>query len=487
MLLSNLIASNKELKLLGPDIDITGLTADSRKVEPGFLFIAVPGTKEDGRIYIEQALRRGAVAILVPEGTVPFEKISIVTTPNVRRTLSQLAAQFAPHQPEMIAAITGTSGKTSSVQFVREMWQAFGLKSASIGTLGLVTANEHHYGSLTTPDAIALHQMLDECVGKGITHLALEASSHGLALNRLDHVKIQIGAFTNFSRDHLDYHGTMEEYLQAKLKLFTDLVVSGGPAVLNADIPEFEILEKAASAHGLKIISYGIKGKDIKLIKALPHSQGQQLRLDVSGHIYDVLLPVLGQFQVWNALCALGIIIGSGIAVDKAVATLEKLTGVPGRLQLAGISKKGGRVFIDYAHKPDALENVLKAVRPHIAEQQGAKIGVIFGCGGDRDQGKRPLMGEIAQRLADWVIVTDDNPRHEEPRAIRQAILAGLKRGPNLREIGDRAEAIKVGIDELQKDDVLIISGKGHEHGQIIGDKTLPFDDADIARKNLGN
>jgi UDP-N-acetylmuramoyl-L-alanyl-D-glutamate--2,6-diaminopimelate ligase len=488
MRLSNLIASSEGLKLSGPDSDITGLTTDSRKVEPGFLFIAIPGTKEDGRSYIEQALQRGAVAVLAPEGTPPVTTVATVFTPNIRRSVSTLAATFYPRQPEVIAAITGTSGKTSTAQFVREMWQTLGHKSASIGTLGLVTADENRYGTLTTPDAIALHQLLHECASKGVTHLALEASSHGLALNRLDHVKVQIGAFTNFSRDHLDYHTTMDEYLKAKLRLFTDVMADGGTAVLNADIPEFDTLYKAAKSRKLKIITYGSRerGLDIRLNSFKAEAQGQKLNIEVCGKNYDVLLPVLGNFQIWNAFCALGIVIASGGAADKAVDSLTKVSGVPGRLQLAGISKSGGTVFVDYAHKPDALENVLTAVRPHVAAQLGAKLGIVFGCGGDRDQGKRPIMGEIAQRLADWVIVTDDNPRHEEPARIRQEILAGCKSGSKPQVIGDRAEAITTGIGKLQKGDVLIIAGKGHESGQIIGDKTLPFDDIDAARKALG-
>ncbi len=491
MLLQNLIASSEGLKLQTPDIpitgiDIKGITTDSRNVKPGFLFVAVPGTKEDGSLYIDQAIQQGAVAVLIAEGKISDVKIPVITAPHIRKSVSAIASVFYPGQPEMVAAITGTSGKTSTAQFVREMWKGIGHKSASIGTLGLITDDESRYGSLTTPGAIALHELLDECAGKGITHLALEASSHGIDLNRLDHIHIKVAGFTNLSRDHLDYHETLENYFNAKLRLFTGLMPIGGIAVLNADIPEFIQLEAGAATRGLKVISYGLKGNDIRLMESKPDAKGQHLRLEVFGKEYAVLLPVMGSFQAWNALCALGMVIGSGAATDKAVAALEKVSDVPGRLQLAGISKKGGTVFIDYAHKPDALEKVLLALRPHVAAHQGSKLGVIFGCGGNRDKGKRPIMGEIAQRLADWVIVTDDNPRHEEPALIRQEILAGCKPGPMLQEMGDRHQAIEAGISKLQQGDVLVIAGKGHESGQIVGDQTMPFDDVAVAREVLG-
>ena len=480
------IASNEGITLHGTDREITGITADSRNVKPGFLFIAIPGTKHDGTTFIDDAVARGAVAVLAPAGFAPLPTITTLTAPDIRKAVSSIAANFYPRQPETIVAVTGTSGKTSTAQFTREIWQAMGEKSASIGTLGLVTANESRYGSLTTPDAITLHQLLDECAGQGIHHLAMEASSHGLALHRLDHVRLKAGGFTNLSQDHLDYHHTMEDYLAAKLRLFTHVLPKGSTAVLNTDISEFDILAEAAKFHQLKVISYGAKPGDIRLLDIKPQAHSQSLRLKILGKNYEILLPLIGSFQAWNGLCALGLVIASGGNVEKAIESLGKVTGVPGRLQWVGTSAKGGMVFVDYAHKPDALLNVLQALRPHVTAHKGAKLAVIFGCGGNRDKGKRPLMGEIATRLADWVIVTDDNPRHEEPAVIRREILAGCAPGATLQEIGDRAQAIKTGIEKLAQGDVLIIAGKGHEPGQIIGDETHPFDDTDVARKVLG-
>jgi UDP-N-acetylmuramoyl-L-alanyl-D-glutamate--2,6-diaminopimelate ligase len=487
MLLSKLIRSNEDIIRYGADADIRGLTADSRKVEPGFLFIAIPGTAHDGRAFIEEAIKRGAVAVLAPDGTAQPANASLLMAPDVRIAVGLIASRFYPRQPETIAAVTGTSGKTSTAQFTREIWQHLGYASASIGTLGLVTATESSYGSLTTPDAITLHHLLDECASKGISHLAMEASSHGLFMHRLDQVHVKAGGFTNLSRDHLDFHETLENYLAAKMRLFADVLPHGGAAVLNADISEFEKLKQAAESRGLKLITYGHAAKELHLVESVPDSRGQVLHVSLFGKEHKILLPAIGAFQAWNALCALGLAVGCGADVAKAAVALEHVSGVPGRLQKIGTSAKGATVFIDYAHKPDAMDNVLRALRPHVAAHKSAKLGVIFGCGGNRDKGKRPLMGGIAQRLADWVIITDDNPRHEEPATIRQEVLAGFTaNGPQPTEIGDRAKAIAEGIDRLQPNDVLIIAGKGHEPGQIVGDTVLPFDDADVARKVLG-
>ena len=480
MLLSQLTS----LPLHGADVEISGLTEDSRKVKPGFLFIATPGVKQDGRGFIDAAITNGAVAVVLPEGSVVDPRVSSIIVPDIRKATSALAAAFYPRQPETIVSVTGTSGKTSTAQFVREIWQALGQKSASIGTLGLVTAAGTGYGSLTTPDAITFHHLLDDCAGQGITHVAVEASSHGIEFNRLDHVRLKAGGFTNLSRDHLDYHQTMEAYLAAKMRLFSTLLPTGATAVLNADIPEFPVLAETAQKRGLKILSYGKNGADLCLIEARPDPRGQILRLEVFGQKAEVLLPVIGGFQAWNALCAAGLVIGSGGEAFAVIQALAQVTGVPGRLQFIGTSKKGGAVFVDYAHKPDALENVLRAMRPHVAAHN-AKLGVVFGCGGNRDKGKRPIMGDIAQRLADWVIVSDDNPRHEEAAVIRAEVLAGCADKKNVQEIGDRAVAIAEGIARLNANDVLIIAGKGHEPGQIVGDTVLPFDDAEEARKVL--
>jgi UDP-N-acetylmuramoyl-L-alanyl-D-glutamate--2,6-diaminopimelate ligase len=481
------IASNEGITFHGPDRDISGITADSRKVKPGALFIAIPGTQHDGTVFIDEAVAKGAVAVLRPEGSTQSPStFTLLTAPDIRKAVSQIAAAFYPKQPETIVAVTGTSGKTSTAQFTREIWQAMGKNSASIGTLGLVTAKEQRYGSLTTPDAITLHQLLDECAQEGVTHVAMEATSVGLVQHRLDGARLKAGGFTNFSRDHLDYHGTMETYFDAKVRLYTHVMPKGSTAVLNADIPEFDALSKAVTSHGLKVISYGKKASHIKFLETVPDAKGQLLKAEILGQRYDIHLPQIGAFQAWNGLCSLGLVIASGGDIGQAVAGLGKITGVPGRLQLVGVSRMGGAVFVDYAHKPDALDNVLQALRPHVAAHKGAKLGVVFGCGGNRDKGKRPIMGGIAERLADWVIVTDDNPRHEEPSVIRQEILAGITARDKVEEIGDRTKAIEASIGKLKRGDVVIIAGKGHEPGQIVGDVTHPFDDTEVARKVLG-
>jgi len=489
MLLSNLINPNEGHKLHGSNADISGISADSREVEKGFLFAAVPGTQQDGRKYIGDAVAKGAVAVLAPDGTDPSSippRISLVTAPDVRIALSCMAARFYPRQPETIAAVTGTSGKTSIAQFTRELWTHNGRNAASVGTLGLVTRKEKKYGSLTTPDSVTLHIILDTAAREGVSHLVMEASSHGLDLHRLDCVRVKIGAFTNLSRDHLDYHDGMESYFAAKTRLFSEVMRQGGVAVLNADSPEYGKLADICRARGHSIISYGKSAGDIRLLRHRVETDSQALQFEIFGKKYEARLRVAGLFQVWNSMCALGIVIGGGEDAGLSVAGIESLTGVPGRLERIGVSARGGVVFVDYAHKPGALENVLNAMREHVSACPGARLHVLFGCGGNRDKGKRPQMGAIAQRLADVVIVTDDNPRREEPAAIRKDILAGCSPSPNLREIGDRAEAIRVAIEGLEKNDVLIIAGKGHEIGQIVGDKVLPFDDAEVARQVLG-
>jgi UDP-N-acetylmuramoyl-L-alanyl-D-glutamate--2,6-diaminopimelate ligase len=486
MLLSKLIACSKNLSFEGRDVDITGLTEDSRKVERGYLFIATPGTKQDGSVFIADALKKGASAVLVARdvavGSLP---VPVVRSETIREATALLAATFFSSQPETIVAITGTSGKTSTAQFVRELWQTLGHQSASVGTLGMVSAGGTKYGSLTTPDAITLHHILNDCVHDKITHVALEASSHGIDLHRLDQIKFQAAGFTNLSRDHLDYHQTMEAYFAAKLKLFTELLPRGATAVLNADIERFPPLAAAARERGQKILSYGSSGQELKLLDIKTEPSGQVLSIDLFGIRTEAFLPIIGKFQAWNVLCAAGLVIGSGGDPNATLQAFPTLTGVPGRLQFIGRTPNGGNIFVDYAHKPDALVNVLQALRPHAAAQRG-KLGIIFGCGGNRDKGKRPIMGNIAQKEADWVIITDDNPRHEDPATIRSEILAGCSDRSNVQEVGDRATAISEGIEKLKENDILIIAGKGHEPGQIIGDTVLPFDDAEETRKVLG-
>ncbi len=460
------------------EIEISGLAVDSRKVAPGFLFAALPGSRADGRAFIDQAVAQGAVAVLAPPGTVlkAYDRpIQLLTDDNPRRRLALMAARFYERQPATIAAVTGTNGKTSVASFTRQIWQRLGRTAASLGTLGLSPPRADAPQSLTTPDPIELHRCLAALADDGIECLVVEASSHGLDQYRLDGVRVAAAAFTNLTRDHLDYHGGMAAYGQAKMRLFNELLVADGTAVINADLPFGEDVRAVCARRALRTITYGIAESDLRLIGQEPTEQGQKLLLDIFGQASAVDLPLAGTFQAANVLAALGLVIATGAEPGEAVATLGSLEGVSGRLELVARTKRGGQVYVDYAHTPDALETVLTALRPHTR----AQLWVVFGCGGDRDRGKRPQMGEIAQRLADRVVVTDDNPRSEEPAAIRREILAAA---PAAREIGDRGEAIAEAVAALGPGDVLVIAGKGHESGQIVGDRVLPFVDRDVAR-----
>ncbi len=449
--------------------ELGGIAVDSRKVNAGDLFVAVPGTKSDGLSFVSQAIAAGAAAIVAEKpATVPAH-VAFIEVANARRALALCAAAFYPRQPATIAAVTGTSGKTSVAAFARQIWQTLGEKAASIGTIGVVSPTGEHYGSLTTPDPVALHQTLDQLAGEGVTHLALEASSHGLDQHRLDGVRIAAGAFTNLSRDHLDYHPTIEAYLAAKLRLFTDLIVDGGTAVIGVDDCYAGQVVEAAGKRGLKIMSVGVQGDDIKLVAGAIDGFAQTIGLAHGGRAYKIKLPLVGAFQVQNAAIAAGLVIATGGDPARVFASLENLQGAKGRLELVG-EKNGAPIFIDYAHKPDALKKALEALRPYAR----GKLVVVFGAGGDRDSGKRPLMGRIAAENADRVIVTDDNPRSEKPATIRAAILADA---PGAIEIGDRAEAIRAAIAELTAGDALLIAGKGHETGQIVGARTIHFSD----------
>lgn len=469
------------------DLDITGLTADSRAVQPGYLFAALPGVKMDGRSYIGEAVKRGASAVLAPPGTeLGAERanesgnvIRLITDSNPRRRFALMAARFFAAQPDTVAAVTGTNGKTSTAHFTRQLWTHLGLKAGYMGTLGAFAPGVHVDGSLTTPDPVRLHSLLAEMAKHGTTHVAMEASSHGLHQFRVDGVKIAIGGFTTFTRDHLDYHGSMAAYLAAKLRLFSDVMIAGGIAVLNADTPEFSACEAACRLRGHRIFSYGKQAETLRLEGMKVDRDAQVLDLLVFEKSYRVRLPLAGTFQVSNALCALGFVLAAGADPAEAVAALESLTGVPGRMQRAGFHASGAPVYIDYAHTPDALETALMALRPHAPR----KLVVVFGCGGDRDRGKRRMMGEIAQRLADDVYVTDDNPRTEEAAAIRAEIMQG---SPNAKNIGDRSEAIATAVHRLQKGDLLLIAGKGHETGQTVGTTVIPFNDVDEALRALG-
>jgi UDP-N-acetylmuramoyl-L-alanyl-D-glutamate--2,6-diaminopimelate ligase len=459
------------------DPDILGLTSDSRAVKPGYLFAALAGSKTDGSRFIGDAVARGAAAVLV-EDRAPFASLAIpvLADANPRRRLALMAARFHAPQPAVVVAVTGTNGKTSVTAFTRQIWQRHGRKAASLGTIGIIGPDFTKPGSLTTPDPVALHQELQELARAGIDHVALEASSHGLDQFRLDGLALSAAAFTNLTRDHLDYHHDMASYFAAKLRLFDVILPPGATAVINTDVAEGVELAARCRARGQRVLGFGAAaGADLRLLAAKPEGHGQRVSLAVFGQRHDFLLPLMGGFQAANAQAALGLALATGVPTDEAVAALEHLAGVPGRMEHVASHPNGAPVIVDYAHTPDALENALAALRPHAS----GRLVVVFGCGGDRDAGKRPLMGAIAARLADIIIVTDDNPRSEDAALIRRAILAEC---PGAEEIGDRAAAIRRGLALLAPGDMLLIAGKGHERGQIVGTKVLPFDDADVAR-----
>jgi UDP-N-acetylmuramoyl-L-alanyl-D-glutamate--2,6-diaminopimelate ligase len=460
-------------------IAVAGLTADSRRVEPGMVFVAVAGSRVDGLRYAADAAKRAAAAV-IGEGERPADlpkPTPYIRVADARACLAHAAARLHPRQPANIAAVTGTNGKTSVVAFTRQIWAALGKNAASLGTLGLVAPTGEIKGSLTTPDPVALHQLLDRLTGEGVTDLALEASSHGLDQRRLDGVRLAAGAFTNLTRDHLDYHKTLEAYRSAKLRLFDTLLSAGAAAVVNADSAEAGIIATIAAERGLRLISVGRKGEDLGLREMATEGFGEILTIRAGGKDRRVKFPLVGAFQASNALVAVGLAIATGATAADALAALETLTGATGRLERVG-EKNGAPIFVDYAHTPDALANALDALRPY-----AKRLIVVFGCGGDRDPGKRPLMGEIAIRRATRVIVTDDNPRTEDPAVIRRAI---LEAAPGAVEIGDRAAAIKAAVAELSSGDVLLVAGKGHETGQILGDRTVPFSDHAAVRAALG-
>jgi UDP-N-acetylmuramoyl-L-alanyl-D-glutamate--2,6-diaminopimelate ligase len=452
-------------------LDVGGVTADSRSVKRGDAFVAIAGTRADGSRFIAPAIAAGAVAIIA-ERPLPAplpDGVACVHVPNARRALSLIAARFYPRQPRTIAAVTGTSGKTSVAAFTRQIWSALGHRAASIGTVGIVSPRGETYGSLTTPDPVDLHRSIDALAGDGVTHLAIEASSHGLDQFRLDGLRLAAGGFTNITRDHLDYHLNFEAYLAAKLRLFEALLPPGAAAVVDVDHDHADAVVEAAKAHGLSIVGVGRNGTGIRLVEAKIDGFTQTLALTCGGKDFRVRLPLVGEFQVENALVAAGLAIATGSDADAVFPALENLTGATGRLEFVG-ANQGAPIFVDYAHKPDALAKALDALRPYVT----GKLVVVFGAGGDRDRGKRPLMGAVAADKADRIIVTDDNPRSEDAALIRAAILAEAR---GAAEISDRREAIRAAIAELRHGDVLLIAGKGHETGQIIGDRVVPFSD----------
>jgi UDP-N-acetylmuramoyl-L-alanyl-D-glutamate--2,6-diaminopimelate ligase len=449
------------------EIEVAGVSADSREIKAGDVFFALSGAKADGAKFAEQALAKGAIAVISDH--LPASG-NIIRVANARHVLAMSAARLFPHQPSTIVAVTGTSGKTSVAAFTQQIWAHSGHLAASLGTIGVVAPSRTSYGSLTTPDPIGLHRAVDELATRDkVTHLVVEASSHGLHQHRLDGLRISAGAFTNLSRDHMDYHSSVEEYFAAKLRLFSELVQPGGSAIIAADHDEADRVIAVSQARGLNIMTVGRKGGTIRLRNVGIEGFSQRIDISYEGKDQTLMLPLVGGFQIENALVAAALAIATGSDAARVFATLEDLHGAPGRLERVG-ERNGAPIFVDYAHKPDALAKALEALRPFAR----GRLVVVFGCGGDRDAGKRPLMGEIAAANADDVIVTDDNPRSENPEAIRAAILAAA---PRARNIGDRATAIRTAVEQLQAGDVLLVAGKGHETGQIVGSRVLPFSD----------
>lgn len=466
------------------DPEITGVTADSRKVRPGFLFAALPGSMVDGRKFIPAALEAGAAAVLAPDD-VSGLGVPVAHAVDLRRAYALAAAAFWGAQPPTCVAVTGTNGKTSVATFCRQIFARLGHKAASMGTLGVTVSAPGQPDiqitppGLTTPDAADLAELMSRLAAEGVTHLALEASSHGVDQRRLDGVRLTAAGFLNLTQDHLDYHGTMGAYRAAKLRLFEALLPRGATAVLNADSDQFAAFAAAAAVAGQTVLSTGSAGEGIRVVDRVLAADGQRLTLAHSGTTTTIHLPLAGVFQADNALVAAGLCIAAGGAPAAVFAALEHLKGAPGRLQRVGARAGGGEAYVDYAHTPDGLETVLKALRPHTE----GRLLVVFGAGGDRDRTKRPLMGEIAARLADVAIITDDNPRSEAPAAIRAEVQAGA---PGALNIGDRREAIRAGVAMLTPGDVLVVAGKGHEQGQTIAGVTHPFDDVVEAATALG-
>jgi UDP-N-acetylmuramoyl-L-alanyl-D-glutamate--2,6-diaminopimelate ligase len=472
--LGQLIAGDAVLPPRAEALRVTGLTADSRAVKPGFVFAALPGTAVDGARFIPQAIAAGAVAVVAGAGA-ETGAVPLIASANPRRLYALMAARWFGRQPDTVVAVTGTSGKTSVASFVREIWTAMGFRAASLGTVGVVSPSGVTGLEHTTPDAMTLQEIAARLKDGDVDHLAIEASSHGLDQYRLDGLRIAAAGFTNLSHDHLDYHPTLDDYFNAKMRLFEELLLPGSAAVINVDTGRGMEAASRARARGLDVWSVGEAGETIRIRNVTRGPAGQLVGVEVKGRPYQVDLPLVGDFQVSNALIAAGLVLATGGDETIAMHALQSLKGAKGRLELAGRTRAGAPVYVDYAHKPDALENALASLRPFTR----GRLVVVFGCGGDRDRAKRPVMGEIATRLADRVYVTDDNPRTEDPAAIRAAIMAAA---PGAIEIGSRASAIRAAVEELRAGDVLVVAGKGHEEGQKIGGTLLPFSDHEAVK-----
>jgi UDP-N-acetylmuramoyl-L-alanyl-D-glutamate--2,6-diaminopimelate ligase len=459
---------------LAADPEITGVTADSRKVRPGFLFAALPGSKVDGTTFAAKAVTDGAAAVIAGRDLGLSVPTIVVSDP--RRAYALAAAAFHGAQPATVVAVTGTNGKTSVANFCRQIFAQAGFKAGSMGTLGVRLSGPGGFDDqvtppgLTTPDAADVAELMALAARRGVTHFAMEASSHGVDQRRLDGVRLAAAGFLNLTQDHLDYHGTMGAYRAAKLRLFETLLPRGGIAVLNSDSDAYDAFAATAVTAGQTVVSVGETGQGIRLVERGLLPQGQRLKVEVDGGAHEFILPLAGAFQASNALVAAGLCLAAGLSVEQTLAGLETLEGAPGRMQRVGAGPRGGEAYVDYAHTPDGLETVLTALRPHVT----GKLVVVFGAGGDRDRGKRPLMGAIAARFADVAIVTDDNPRSEDPAVIRAEVLAGAT---GAQEIGDRRDAIRQAAALLAEGDILVVAGKGHEQGQIVAGVTHPFDD----------
>lgn len=481
MRLSDVLPADIELPPGAADIQVTGITAASAAVGPGAIFAGLPGTKVDGASFVSDAVARGAAAIVVGKNkgvTVP-PGVALIEVDNPRAALAKIAAKLSGRQPACAVAVTGTSGKTSVADFTRQIFTALGHSAASIGTIGIVKPGGAVYGSLTTPDPVTLHATLAALADEGVTHIAFEASSHGLDQHRLDGVELSAAAFTNLGRDHMDYHPTVEAYLDAKLRLFTELLPPGKPAVINADGACAMEVMAAANARGLRVLTVGALGDTLKCASVKRDGFRQVVGVVAGGKLHSVDLRLVGAYQVENALVAAGLAIAVGEETGAVLSALSGLKGVPGRLEIIG-ERNGSLAIVDYAHKPEALAAALDGCRPFAT----GRLISVFGCGGDRDKGKRPIMGRISVDRADITIVTDDNPRSEQPAQIRKEILAGAV---GAHEIGDRAEAISAAMKMMMPGDVVLVAGKGHETGQIIGDRIVPFSDHDEIRRALAS
>jgi UDP-N-acetylmuramoyl-L-alanyl-D-glutamate--2,6-diaminopimelate ligase len=464
-----------DLAGIGGDSRVTGFAIDHRKVAPGTVFGAFRGTVFNGEDFIAQAVGAGAVAVVARPG-VPVEGVAHVAAEEPRREFARLAAKFFEPFPETVVAVTGTNGKTSSVELTRQLWRMAGHHAASIGTLGVTTADDRTSTGLTTPDIVTFLSNMAGLAREGVTHAAFEASSHGLSQYRTEGLPVSAGAFTNFTRDHLDYHETMHAYFEAKMRLFDEVVEPGGAAVIWTDDPKSGEVLARAEARGLRLLTVGRRGEALKLVDREPTQLGQRLIVEAEGKSHKIELPLIGAYQAANALTAAGLVLATGGDLDRTLAGLPRVQGVRGRLERAVITRAGAPVYVDYAHTPDAIEAAIAALRPHT----GGRLIIVFGAGGDRDVGKRAEMGAVAVRLADLAIVTDDNPRSEDPARIRRDILEGAGAA---REVPGRREAIAEAVAQAGPGDIVLLAGKGHEQGQVVGDKVLPFDDVTVARE----